>query len=635
MTKTVGDIAINVTADIGPLVTEMGRASRATSGIGRMSSSVSRKLDSFGRKSAELGKKMSIVSVAISGAAAAAFGLANNAATAGDEIAKSARGAGLSAEYYQEMAYAIGQVSDISKEELTKGLQRLSKTIGDAADGTKGASDALEKLGFTQSQIASGTITTQQAFDAYTKTMDGIKDPAIAAAVSSELLGRSGARLGAQLAGTQGTLTALRDRAHELGIVLSKDALDASEGFGDQMDDLKKSFNGVLLKIGSELLPLFTEKLIPALQDKVFPALIEFGDYIGDIIQWFEDLPGPVQKAIGILTGALAVGGPLLLAIAGVSKAFSLLIAATGPIGLFIAAAGLAYAAWQTWGDDIMGALGPAFDWLGDKLQSIVDFFQSIIDKAIAVKTAITEAFTFNGGAKGPDMDAIGLGGGMNASGDAIAGGLIGGVGAGLEARKDELRGYLDGVTQEANDAFQIKSPSRVFADIGNYIGEGLAQGIAESQALVAQAVSTMGGAAVDGAQSTTAGVLDSMSTMFAGSKKISAGIALANSWLAFTEVLKDPSFVGRPWARLAAAGAALASGLNAVKNIKSATEGGGSSSGGGAASATQAAAPAPLQVNLNTFGAGDLVSMMDFGAVLDRLNDAAGDRGYNILRPA
>jgi hypothetical protein len=88
--------------------------------------------------------------------------------------------------------------------------------------------------------------------------------------------------------------------------------------------------------------------------------------------------------------------------------------------------------------------------------------------------------------------------------------------------------------------------------------------------------------AANDGARQT----LSNLATVFQGSKEISAGIALANSWLAFTEVLKDPSFIGRPFARIAAAGAALSSGLQAVRNIKSASRGGVS---GGANSAAMA----------------------------------------------
>jgi hypothetical protein len=84
--------------------------------------------------------------------------------------------------------------------------------------------------------------------------------------------------------------------------------------------------------------------------------------------------------------------------------------------------------------------------------------------------------------------------------------------------------------------------------------------------------------AANDGARQT----LSNLATVFQGSKEIGAGIALANSWLAFTEVLKDPSFIGRPFARVAAAGAALSSGLQAVRNIKSASRGGGGASSAG-----------------------------------------------------
>jgi hypothetical protein len=100
--------------------------------------------------------------------------------------------------------------------------------------------------------------------------------------------------------------------------------------------------------------------------------------------------------------------------------------------------------------------------------------------------------------------------------------------------------------------------------------------------------------------QSVNKGVSDTLGAvgqLFQGSKKISAGIALANSWLAFTEVLKDPAYIGRPWARMAAAGKALAAGLNAVKSIKSASPGGGGG-GGGAGAGMGGAAP---QQNVQT----------------------------------
>lgn len=69
---------------------------------------------------------------------------------------------------------------------------------------------------------------------------------------------------------------------------------------------------------------------------------------------------------------------------------------------------------------------------------------------------------------------------------------------------------------------------------------------------------------------------------VFKIAKAFSSASALVNAWTAYTEVLKDPSFVGRPWERVAAAGQVLAAGLGAVNSIKGVSAGGGGGSSGG-----------------------------------------------------
>lgn len=593
---SVGDIAINVTADIGPLVKNFGRASNATSKFGRTQEKIARKMKNFGKGVTRLGKKMSVLSAGMTAAGVAAFALAKGTADAGNQIAKNARGAGVAADYYQEMAYAIGQVSDVSESELTSSFQRLSRTIGEGADGTKQASDALEQLGFTQSQIASGTITTQQAFDAYIKKMDGLKDPALAAALSNDLLGRSGVRLGAQLAGAGGSISTLRDRANSLGLVLSKDALDASERFTDQMDDLKRSFQAVKLKLGADLLPLFSNKLIPLFQEKVIPKIAELGEKIGAIATWFGDLPEPVLEAAGVIAAAFAVGGPILIGIGLVSSAMGALVAAAGPIGLMIAAASLLTAAWVKWGDDFTSAVGGAIDWITEKFTAFTDYIKAIPEQLLQV---------------GRDMIQ----------------GLMDGIREKWEELKATVYEMAEALPNWMKELLGIESPSRVFMEIGNFIGQGLAEGISQSQSLVQRAVGQLSGAAVDGSAATRDGVLANMQTMFQGSKKLSAAFGIANSWLAFTEVLKDPSFIGNPFGRIAAAGAALSAGLNAVRNIKSASPGGGGG-GGSAATPTAVAAPPPERKFAEFRVEGQNVTGLR--PLTDQINDLSR-RGYQV----
>ena len=116
-----------------------------------------------------------------------------------------------------------------------------------------------------------------------------------------------------------------------------------------------------------------------------------------------------------------------------------------------------------------------------------------------------------------------------------------------------------------------------------------------------------------------------------AGSKKLGkivraagAAQAVANSYIAFTEALKNPP--GPPFS-YAQAAAALASGLRAVQSIKSSGSGGGGG-GGGSAPAAAAAPPAPLNVRVSGLSGNQLLSGADVSSLLTRLQDEAGDRG-------
>lgn len=89
-----------------------------------------------------------------------------------------------------------------------------------------------------------------------------------------------------------------------------------------------------------------------------------------------------------------------------------------------------------------------------------------------------------------------------------------------------------------------------------------------------------------------------------------SAAQALINSYVAFTEVLKDPSFIGRPFARFGAAASALSSGLAAVAAIKGGGSGGGSMSRGSATvAASSNSAPAPQTVFIDSISPESLYS--------------------------
>jgi len=589
MAKVVGDIAIDLTADVGPLVRELGKGSKAVTAFGKQTEKIGNGLNKFGNATQKLGRQLSVVSGAMAAAGGAAFLLVKNVADSGDKIAKSARAAGMAASDYQELEYALGQVTDITGDEFAKAMTVMQRQMGEAALGTAKTVEAFEAIGISQEDIASGAVTTTQAMEKLMAALDAGLDPAIAAAVSSTLLGRAGQRMAGQLAGAGDEVNALRKQAQDLGLVVGGDTLAQSEKFGDQMDTLQRSMGALKVAIATVLLPVFTEKLLPALQDKVIPALGVMVTKIGDVIGWFQDLPAPIQEAAGVIVTAFAVGGPVILALGVLASTLGALIAATGPIGLFIAAATLMTVAWVKWGDDIKAAVGGAVDWVSDKFNSMLEFVRGIPEQ----------------------MKEIGAN-------------IISGLKDGIAEKWDELKEYMTGLLPDLPNwfrkAFEIESPSKVFHEIGAQIGAGLTNGIAESSADVEAAVAMITGRAKKGADDTAASVLGSMQQMFSKSKPLAAAIALVNTMQGATEALKLPF----P-ANLAAFASVVSTGMGAISAIKGASKGG----GGGAPSAA-ASAPAPNnspRVALTLNGSDNSTfSMGQVRSLINQINEATED---------
>ena len=192
------------------------------------------------------------------------------------------------------------------------------------------------------------------------------------------------------------------------------------------------------------------------------------------------------------------------------------------------------------------------------------------------------------------------------------------------------LIGDLDAIEQSLMTAeeLQIASYERQQETLKSALDQKL---IAESEyaRLSEQIAQAHAGAMIDAANNQTRGTLNNLQTMFQGSKKIGAGLALANSYLAFTEVLKDPSFVGRPFARIAAAGAALSSGLQAVSSIRSASIGGGGGSGvpssGNIASSANGGASVSRNVSIQLTG-GDMFGRDQVIGLINQINEAVED---------
>lgn len=198
--------------------------------------------------------KVGVAAMAAIGTSTVAAGtaLVNGAkgvAEYGDNIDKMSQKMGMSAEAYQEWD-AIMQHSGTSIESL----QGSMKTMSNQAEKN---AEEFQKLGISQEELAS--LSKEDLFSKVISGLQGMEEGTERTAIASKLLGRGAVELGALLNTSAEETEAMRQRVHELGGVMSDDAVKAAAAFQDQLQDMQTSFQGLSRNMLSEFMPSLTE----------------------------------------------------------------------------------------------------------------------------------------------------------------------------------------------------------------------------------------------------------------------------------------------------------------------------------------------------------------------------------------
>ena len=206
-----------------------------------------------------VGKAMAAAAAAIGAGAVAAgkkiWDMANDTAAAGDTVDKMSQKLGLSAKAYQEWDYVLSQ-SGADIESMGAGFKSLTNLVDKATSGNDAAAASFKKLGISTKDLKD--MSREDIFALTVKRMQEMGDTTERAALANTIFGKSGQGLAPLLNQTAEATQELRDKANELGFVMSDEAVDASVKFTDSMDTLKRTFEGVKNSITSELLPGLT-----------------------------------------------------------------------------------------------------------------------------------------------------------------------------------------------------------------------------------------------------------------------------------------------------------------------------------------------------------------------------------------
>lgn len=196
--------------------------------------------EAMGNRIGRAGKAIAGVAVAVAGTAVVATvkDLVESGLEYASALGEQAQQLGVTTKSLQEYRYAATQVG-LSQDEMDASLAKLTRTMGEAAEGAKSPSAAFDKLGIDiKGFVASG----KDAGDLLPLIADGLQkipSPAERAALMVDLFGKSGQKLAPLLADGSKGINNLRDAAQRLGIVLSEEQIRKADETADKLAQLK------------------------------------------------------------------------------------------------------------------------------------------------------------------------------------------------------------------------------------------------------------------------------------------------------------------------------------------------------------------------------------------------------------
>lgn len=277
------------------ITTELSSATSGVSDIGQVTGS---------KFSSGLSKGLAVAGVATAAITAvtakttqAFVGAANEVAEYGDNIDKMSQKMGISAESYQEWDFVM--------EHCGTSMETLKASMKTMANAAENGNDAFQQLGITQEQVAN--MSQEDLFAATIEGLQGVEDTTQRTYLAGQLLGRGATELGALMNMSAEDTEAMKEQLHELGGVMSNDAVLAAAGFEDALLNMETAADGVKNNLMANFLPGMSEVMNGL-------AAVFSGDESGmdSVTAGIESI---LEKVTELLPGFIEMGGKIIIAL--------------------------------------------------------------------------------------------------------------------------------------------------------------------------------------------------------------------------------------------------------------------------------------------------------------------------------
>lgn len=500
---------------VGKVFVQTDEAKEQLDEVSEEGKKTSKKLDGFFGGVAKAG---ALVAAGVTAAYGGAMALTNQVAQTADKWDKLSLRTGIAVENLQAWGYAAEQSgADIGKLEV--GIKTLSESQIRAIEGNEDAIKSYQKLGISIADLEK--MTPEQTFEAVMNGLAGMKDGAEKNSIGNQLLGKSFVELKPLLAEGVDGMQALKDRASELGLILSEDTVNAGVEFGDRMADLRAVIGSFGNEIAAQLMPHMTDfinwcienapkikETIGNVVEGVTGAIKFLGQHMKIIIPIASGLVGAFVafKVVSTVTTMIATFKTMVAGASTVMGVFNAVMAANPATWVALVIGGLiaaGVALIMNW-EEVTKWAGKMWDSLveiwGNISSSVVGFVSSMVDGVTAWFSDMWTATTtkvqeiFNAVAdwfgKIPDkvteiwnkaqdfLTNIDL---VQAGKDVIQG-FINGIGEMAGALWDKANEIASGVWNKFQSIFNFGSPSKTMRQAGQWVVQGQIIGMEDEE---------------------------------------------------------------------------------------------------------------------------------------------------------
>jgi len=245
-------------------------------------------------------KKVAAFGAAAVGAATAGVGavtkMASSAAGAMDEIDKASQKMGISTQAYQEWDHVM-QLSGMDISTMKNGLKTLSIAMTGVSEEGEETTAEFEKLGVSVKDANGNLRPTEEVMNDVIAALADMEEGAERTAISTKLFGRAGVEMAPMLNSGSDAIAAMKQEAHDLGLVFSDEAVKSGAQLNDTMGNVKASFEAAKTSLGVSLMPVvqkFAELLL-----QYIPKISEIFNKLSPIlISLFERLMPPLMDVV-------------------------------------------------------------------------------------------------------------------------------------------------------------------------------------------------------------------------------------------------------------------------------------------------------------------------------------------------